>query len=68
MLTLLLCVCVCVFAHQGVSGTLGRAVSHWGRGEGGGAGSAAGQSDPVGISLQLTDCDRMTFEFPVTEW
>lgn len=31
-------------------------------------GSAAGQSDPVGISLQLTDCDRMTFEFPVTEW
>lgn len=30
--------------------------------------SAAGQSDPVGTSLQLTDCDRMTFEFPVTEW
>lgn len=29
--------------------------------------SAAGQSDPVGTSLQLTDCDRMTFEFLVRE-
>lgn len=25
-------------------------------------------SDPVGTSLQLTDCDRMTFKSAVTEW
>lgn len=29
---------------------------------------AAGHSDPVGTSLQLTDCDRMTFKSSVAEW
>lgn len=27
----------------------------------------AGHSDPVGTSLQLTDCDRMTFKSSITE-
>lgn len=65
-----MCVCVgvCSFAlanHEGVSlGARGGAVSHGGEK----TRSAAGQSDSVGTSLQLTDCDRMTFEFLVTEW
>lgn len=28
---------------------------------------AVGHSDPVGTSLQLTDCDQMTFKSSVTE-
>lgn len=29
---------------------------------------AAGPSDPAGTGLQLTDCDRVTFQSSVTEW
>ncbi len=54
--------CFIVYLHirqsrKSVSGTWRRAVSH-----------AAGHCDLDGTSLQLTDCDRMTFESSITKW